>query len=517
MTDRVSATQNTNNKQQDSLLSGITNSNVTRSLALLLGSALTGSAITTLTGCSESVNPAAVRSAPKEAKFSTIGNDAQIRLSDIEGHYSFRSNLQSGLVGVRNELSSLVAQVESAGSVSKDAVERLQSSIKITEGVIASALKDSKLSGGTTQLNQIATSLTAVGAFNAADFTTGSPAYTTAVTARDQLFDFDTAIGRDISVLTQGMKGAAVAKLNVKLSHAERDLKVIATQADTPDWLTKNQSAVDAAKASAAELKAEVAKARNESFFGPLQDDLGDLDRLLGDVQTVLASPDVYAQYWTRELSKPKSAGQSVVDETEKFIAALQQDTREEVQTTLAAVAPSQVPGASSNGTAAPTGAQPGTTVVYRDSGTSTNDLLLYYMLFNRGGGSYPVYTYPPSNSWSYSGSDRFRTSSQYDTFSRTSNDTASTVNSSSTRGGLSSRTDTGNARPSYSSRSASTGTTFGGTSSPSTSPSSNSGGAFSSKGASTSSGGGWLGGTGRSSSPGTGFGGGSGGTSFGG
>jgi hypothetical protein len=119
-----------------------------------------------------------------------------------------------------------------------------------------------------------------------------------------------------------------------------------------------------------------------------------------------------------------------------------------------------------------------GTQVVHHHHGSS-NNLLLYYMLFNNNRGYNSGYTYVPNHTPSYSGVSRLRTSPEYSSFSKTSEDNHTTLRG---HGSFASHASGPLGRPTPAGPSASSGSRFKssrGISSPSRSSSSSHVGGF--------------------------------------
>jgi hypothetical protein len=232
------------------------------------------------------------------------------------------------------------------------------------------------------------------------------------------LYEWNNAVERDISGLKKGVHAGRVAKLEAQLQLVEVQLKQIQSEESLTSWVSRNpeQSVAFVTQLRAAENG--VAAAAGQQQFAAIAPDLGDVKKLLADVEKAVPKRE------PANLSAPSSsdakAELALVKESYLLVRALRLDHSNELQHTLGVQVSSPARDTQNQGQS------DGTQQVVHHHNGGMNPLLMYMLLNNQrgyGGG----YTYVPQYTPSYSGANRLRTSNEYNSFSKESEQNHST------------------------------------------------------------------------------------------
>lgn len=415
-----------------SLLAKITHHPTVRGAAVALSALLGGAGVTTLTGCDQrtsySQKATAVRSLTKEAKFSTLATDSKIPLPEMPKLLEQREALAKAINGAIPHARAVVMELEAKGGLKATSFEFLTTAL---EGVAKAATASAEQEGfaaAREKLKELATKAEEVrkltpDALPKAPLT--SPVYLQTKSLMENLYDWSTALDRDIVNLKQGTYALKVANLSTTLSKTESVVQPLLAETSLKSWAALHPQEATKAKEEIATTIDTLKKAIPDPALAPVSNLLSNLASLLtpvSDALTVKSGESVTppsqppAQPAPSEAAspQPQRPPEDITREALATIIALRMDLNRELTNTLGAQSQPEVAlGAVSPGGATTSAAQEQPTQVVHHHHNSGMNPLVWYMLFNnnsQGAG----YTYVPNHTPTYSGTNRFYSSKEY-------------------------------------------------------------------------------------------------------
>jgi hypothetical protein len=414
----------------------------------------------------------------KEAKFSTLGADAKVTFEEmpklLEGRETMLKVVDAAIPSARE----LVTHFEADHAVRNGSLDLLKGHLTVLSEVITTAVANETFSAVKVQLVELKQKVDEAAKLTSADFEQGmqSKGYTKAQAVMQSLYDWSTALERDVVNFKSGIHALSVAKLADVVQQTEVALRPLQNEESISKWVyLQNEDAKKIGDVITVAIE-KVSASASDPAFASVREDLGDLKNLLIDLSKVFPA-QVAEAYPPSTDSKSEKA---LVNETVALTSALGADLHRELTNTLGVQKPApatpvaNAPSKDSQGAGSTSGQ-----VVHHHHHGSGNNMLLWYMLFNNNNGYNSGYSYVPNHTPTYSGATRLRSSAEYSSFSKASEAAHSTV--SGGKGGFQSHTSGPLGRSAPSASSSSVGKSGGGVSSSSHSTGSGHVGGFSS------------------------------------
>jgi hypothetical protein len=399
----------------------------------------------------------------KEAKFSTLGADAKVTFEEmpklLEGREAMLKVVDSAIPSARE----VVTHFEADHVVSKDSLESFKNPLTILSESVTKAIAQESFSAVKVQLVELKQKVDEAAKLTPADFAQGmqSTGYAKAQAVMQSLYDWSTALERDVVNFKSGIHALSVAKLADAVQQTEVALRPLQNEESISKWVSSHTQEANKVGEVIAAAMAKVSASETDPAFASVREDLGDLKKLLTDLSRVF--PVQVAEAYPPSVDA--KGEKAIVHETVALATALGADLQRELTNTLGV----QKPAPATQVANAPSGASQGAgsssgQVVHHHHHGSNNNMLLWYMLFNNNNGYNSGYSYVPNHAPTYSGATRLRTSPEYSSFSKASEAAHSTV--SGGKGGFQSHTSGPLGRSAPSASSSSVGKSGGGASS---------------------------------------------------
>jgi len=414
--------------QERGLLTRIAENPAVRNMVFALSTIIGGAGVTSLTGCapdnSYNNQVGVVRMLEKEAKFSTIGIDAKVPLQDMPKLLEQREPLAKAIDGAIPHARELVTNFEADGKLPQGTLESLKTSLQGVEKALMTAATQESFAPIKSKLVEFSEKVKEIQQIAPADFQKGteSAGYSKTQAVMQSLYDWGTAVERDIVNLKSGTHALKIATLVDAVQKTETSLKTVDKEESISKWVSSHSAEATKIGESVATAIASVGKSASDPAFTAVHEDLGDLKKLLMDLSKVFPTPTAEAYPSSPDAKSEKA----LVKETLALVAALRADLQKELTHTLGVQAPSavaQTPGSSQPATSG----APGTQVTHHHHDSGSN-LMLWYMLLNNNRGYGSGFTYVPNHAPTYSNASRLRTSPEYSSFAKTSQDNHSTL-----------------------------------------------------------------------------------------
>jgi hypothetical protein len=416
--------------QDHGLLSRLAESPAVRKAVLALSTFIGGAGITSLSGCapdgSYNNQVGVVRMLEKEAKFSTLATDAKIALPEMPKLLEEREALVKTIDEAIPQARELVTNFEADGVLPQGRLESFKPSLIAVERATASALAQESFAPVKEKLAELSARVAAIQSLAEMDFAQGtqSVGYSKTNAVMQSLYDWSTALDRDVVNLKAGVYALKVATLSEMIQKTEGALKTVDTQESVSKWISAHPQEATTMGESIAATITTLSTNANDPVFVSLGDDLRDLKTLLMDLSKVFPTPTAEAFPTSADAKSEKA----LVKETIALVAAIRADLEKELTNTIGAKSEVKSP-QSTDATAknvTPGGGSPATQVTHHHHDSGSN-MMLWYMLLNNNRGYGSGYTYVPNHTPSYSGASRLRTSPEYSSFAHTSSENHST------------------------------------------------------------------------------------------
>jgi hypothetical protein len=362
----------------------------------------------------------------REAKFSTLGTESKVTFEQMPKLLESREAMLKAVDSTIPHAREVVTHFEADHVVSKESLESLKVQLATLQEIVTASSGSESFEAVKVRLTELKQKIDEVAVLTVADFEQGaqSVGYLKIQPLMQALYDWNTALERDVVNFKAGVHALSVAQLADVVAKTEAALKPIQNEESITKWVSlHNEDARKVGEAITTAI-AKVSESATDQAFASVREDLGDLKNLLMDLSKVFPTPLAEAYPSTNEGKSEKA----LVVETVALASALGADLQRELTNTLGvqkpdasiqtakATAPS---GSGNNGV--------GVTEVHHHH-SSGNNMMLWYMLFNNNRGYDSGYSYVPNHAPMYSGATRLRSSPEYASFSKASEASHSTL-----------------------------------------------------------------------------------------
>lgn len=409
------------NQKTEGVFSFLANSSIGKSLAFLASTALGSGTLISSVGCVQDEGSDAYTVIEKEAKFSTIGNEAKISLSESPTYLKSRETVKEKVTSLLGPINTLIQNIEETHSLPGDNLQKLQFKIKEAHQDLNKLTSTESYQSCKSNLQELDQRLKSVVNLNSSEFISNidSPAYQKVIQLQQQLYDWNDALERDIVNLKLAVHAGDLASLSQSLDTASSKLTQMSNLPSlSSSWLSANKNEVAVTISALETAESQLKKAASAEAFREIKDDLNDCANLISDTKFAFKNEN-QPEYFNNN-TPTKSAGVVLIKETNDLLKALNADLKKELFSTIgvqnSSVANNNTENTNFN------------TAQGHSGGSSSNNFLLWYMLFNRNNGYHGGYTYIPKSNHEYSGSNRLRSSAEYGSFSNTSHENHGTL-----------------------------------------------------------------------------------------